>query len=405
VGFPIGVPASVLTATAEWIDYYARRGFNVLTYKTVRSAAYPAHSPPNWLFLTDLDTPIDPDDGPIEVVGDPTVWPRDSRSFSMANSFGVPSVEPEEWTGDIRKALSYLRPNQLLIVSVMGYWEKYAGAKLVKDFVDVAVQAAAIGAPAIELNLSCPNSVDPETGEMKDGLICESAEMTTEIVNAVSRSLPKETRLVIKLSYMERDKLTEVVLPLARERLIHGISAINTVPMEVRTPSGEHAFPGRHRAGVSGIAIREFGHRTVRWLAELRDQHDLVYDIIAMGGVMTPSDVEEYLKLGANAVQSATAAFYNPALAEETLMSLGGAPIPDEKLEASSRVLELIGDQPMTLDEIAQRVEALVTPRAVLLERTLKLLQNLEREGHVVAERDRGTVTFRAVQREPELVG
>src|SRR5205085_2457229 len=43
VGFPLGVPASVLTSTARWIDYYARCGFNVLTFKTVRSMERDAH--------------------------------------------------------------------------------------------------------------------------------------------------------------------------------------------------------------------------------------------------------------------------------------------------------------------------------------------------------------------------
>ena len=51
IGFPIGIPASALTASTRWIDYYARCGFNILTYKTVRSKAWSAHPNPNWIFL------------------------------------------------------------------------------------------------------------------------------------------------------------------------------------------------------------------------------------------------------------------------------------------------------------------------------------------------------------------
>src|SRR5206468_2823887 len=154
----VGVPASVLTATADWIEYYARRGFNVLTYKTVRSALRDAHSKPNWVFLNDLTEPLEPGQTP-ETYGDALVWPRDPNAFSMANSFGVPSFAPEIWQKDVSKAVASLRSGQVLIVSVMGTWEDFKGPELIKDFVNVARMAKGAGAPAIELNLSCPNTI------------------------------------------------------------------------------------------------------------------------------------------------------------------------------------------------------------------------------------------------------
>lgn len=33
IGYPLGVPASALTAKATWIDYFSRFGFNVFTFK------------------------------------------------------------------------------------------------------------------------------------------------------------------------------------------------------------------------------------------------------------------------------------------------------------------------------------------------------------------------------------
>lgn len=54
VGFPIGIPSCELTCNADWIEYYARKGFHVLTYRTVRSKATPG-SAYDWVFLRDRD--------------------------------------------------------------------------------------------------------------------------------------------------------------------------------------------------------------------------------------------------------------------------------------------------------------------------------------------------------------
>ena len=48
-GVPIGIPACPLTMNARWVEYYAERGYNVLTYKTVRSTARACYPLPNLL--------------------------------------------------------------------------------------------------------------------------------------------------------------------------------------------------------------------------------------------------------------------------------------------------------------------------------------------------------------------
>ena len=45
-----GVPASILL-NSRWIDTYARLGFDLLTYKTVRSVKRLCYDVPNWRFL------------------------------------------------------------------------------------------------------------------------------------------------------------------------------------------------------------------------------------------------------------------------------------------------------------------------------------------------------------------
>jgi len=50
VGFPVGIPSCELTRNADWVEYYARQGFHILTYRTVRNKQKPG-SPYDWVFL------------------------------------------------------------------------------------------------------------------------------------------------------------------------------------------------------------------------------------------------------------------------------------------------------------------------------------------------------------------
>ncbi len=411
IGFPIGIPASALTVTASWIDYYARCGFNVLTFKTVRSKAWSAHPNPNWIFLNELDKPLTPGEPLPIAVGDEFVWPGNPKAFSMANSFGVPSFDHKIWQKDVEKALQLLRSDQLLIVSVMGSYEEYQGKELVADFVKVAKLVEETGASAIELNLSCPNSFDPVTKKIRKDLICESPETTADIVKEVRHSLQNNTKLVIKMAHMPRELLEQVVVPLARE--INGVSGINTLQMEVRKADGSPAFLGtsedptapRMKAGVSGVAIREYGLQFVRWLAEIRNQHKLNFDIIGMGGVMNADDVNAYQQAGANAVQTATAAFFNPALPQQVRYQLlGNAPTLETKLVVRSRVLELLDKGPMSLRELSKQLSEQLNESEqlaeffnqdrLIAEKTRAILQGLEEEGRVTAAREKGRVVF-----------
>jgi dihydroorotate dehydrogenase len=413
IGFPIGIPASVLTARAPWIDYHARYGFNILTHQTVRSKERSVHPKPNWIFLNGLDTPLTPGEPLPLAFGDESVWPSNPEAFSMANSLGVPSFAPKVWQKDVEEALQQLRSDQLLIVSVMGTYEEYQGKELVADFVRVAKMAEETGTSAIELNLSCPNSFDPVTKKIKEERICDSFETTAFIVREVREHLQKNTKLVIKMGHMPREQLEPIVAELGKE--IDGVSGINTLQMEIRKANGKPAFIGtqedpttpRIRAGVSGVAIRKYGLQFVRDLAEIRNRYKLNFDIIGMGGVMNADDVKAYQRAGANAVQTATAAFFNPALPQQVKHRLlGSAPTPETQLVVCSWVLELLDNGPMSLRELSkQLVEHLdeseqlgefFSRERLIAEKTRALLQGLEEEGRVTTIRENGRVVFRS---------
>ena len=108
VASPLGMPAGPLLNSA-WIRHYAALGFDVLTYKTVRSSYRACYAPPN---LLPVAAPILTDDAG-EV--------RESQAAfdSWAISFGMPSKDPEVWMADVAAARAAIGPGQALVVSVV----------------------------------------------------------------------------------------------------------------------------------------------------------------------------------------------------------------------------------------------------------------------------------------------
>ncbi len=111
VDFPLGVPASMLTANASYLKYYAERGFCILTYKTVRSRERVGNKFPQWACIEDpiefrsgangelLDVP--------KLVARTNFLPSNPAQGTMANSFGVPSNAPSWWRDDLEKISSF----------------------------------------------------------------------------------------------------------------------------------------------------------------------------------------------------------------------------------------------------------------------------------------------------------
>lgn len=317
VGFPLGVPASVLTADSRWVRFFAARGFNVLTFKTVRSREWNPNPFPNWVFLEDADEPLPLGTNlpAVTVHGDEDTYLRRLRAFSTANSFGVPSSDPSVWGPEVRAAVEVLGEGQMIIVSVMGTVRPEDPPEaLLKDFVAVSRMAADAGAPAIELNLSCPNTLDPNATDagVKPPL-CGSVEDTVKIVAAVAAELGGAIPLVAKLSYLPLPDLAPLVR--AINPYVQAVSGINTLQVRVERPRGQPTFDERQLAGLSGIAIRRLAVDFVRSLHHLRrNEHELDFEIIGIGGVMDVPDVYALLAVGADAVQTATAASVNPSL-------------------------------------------------------------------------------------------
>ncbi len=148
IASPLGVPAGPLL-TANWIKLAAALGFDVVTYKTIRSQKHPAHPLPNMIYVNthgDVNAQLaDRADHP----------PKNIEELAVTNSFGMPSMSPEFLMEDIARANSFLKPGQVMIVSVVG--TPRPNESFQDDFVEAALLAKDAGAKIIEANFSCPN--------------------------------------------------------------------------------------------------------------------------------------------------------------------------------------------------------------------------------------------------------
>lgn len=79
---------------------------------------------------------------------------KSSSKLNITNSFGVPSLDSPSWQEDVKKALSYEKMGQLLILSSMGTLPINGNQKdFTEDHARVAQLANETGAKILEVNL------------------------------------------------------------------------------------------------------------------------------------------------------------------------------------------------------------------------------------------------------------
>ncbi len=303
VGLPFGIGAGPLL-NSRFIHAALRAGFDLPVYKTVRTRAWACHPWPNVLAV-DVEGDLHPTDGRLKG------HTRYAAPYSVTNSFGVPSSDPDTWQPDMQRAVALAGPGQAVIGSFQGTpGEAGDTAAYIADFAQAARLVRETGARLLEVNLSCPN-------EGTAHLLCFDTGRAQKVVEAIKNEIGN-VPLIAKIAHFHDEA--------ALRRLVDGvgrsadaIAAINTIGAEIFNEQGEPALPGegRSRSGVGGNAIRWAGLLTVERLARLRDELGLGFRIIGSGGVSEPSHYATYRLAGADAVMSATGAMWNPLLAQE----------------------------------------------------------------------------------------
>ncbi|MEK7450748.1 MAG: hypothetical protein AAB662_02300 [Patescibacteria group bacterium] len=305
INIPFGIPAGPLL-NSKFIKAAFDFGFSVSTYKTVRSDSFPCHPYPNVTYVK-APKKLFPLKTPRLITQDET----NGKQLTITNSFGVPSKKPAIWQKDVRKAMKYERNGQLLILSFMGTVKpNQTQEEFINDFVLAAKLAKETGARVIEANLSCPNIGN-------EGLVCYNLSVTEKVCKAIRKAIGN-TPLILKVGYYKNKKDLGEIARIA-DKYANAIAAINTLQVEIVDKNGNQALPGKNRlkSGVCGSAIKWAGIEMVKKLKKIKKENKYKYEIVGIGGVMTPGDFLDYRKAGADLVQSATGAMWNPYLAYE----------------------------------------------------------------------------------------
>lgn len=299
---PFGIPAGPLI-NGKFVKAALDMGFDIPVYKTVRTHRYECHPWPNVLAVK-VEGDLAPD---RTLVANQNY----SEPLSITNSFGVPSFDPEVWQRDMAEVVAYARPGQVVVGSFQGTLpENGSVADYIADFVLGARLVKETGVKIIEVNLSCPN-------EGTANLLCFDIHRSRQVVEAIKDEIGS-VPLVIKMAYYKDESRLEDFL---REvgKTVDGISAINTISAEILDEHGKQALPGagRLRSGVCGSAVKWAGVAMTSRLARLRGELGMKFAIVGVGGAGDAAAFDEYRRAGADAVMSATAAMWNPMLAQE----------------------------------------------------------------------------------------
>lgn len=301
VGSPLGVAAGPLL-NGRWVCYYAALGFDVLTYKTVRSRERACYPMPNLV--------------PVEVgamTGHERQVPQAcAMQRTWAVSFGMPSKAPEVWRADIESTRGALAKEKVLVVSVVATEQPgWTIDDLANDYAQCARWAVESGADAVETNFSCPNVCT------SDGQLYQhphEAALCAERVRAAIGTRP----LIVKVGHLRSTEEIEAMVE-ALSPYVDALSMTNSVAAPVVAADGALLFDGQPR-GICGAAILDASVAQTRLVRQVVTKRYTTTGakpptLIGVGGAFSADDVRRYLTAGAESAHLATAAMLDPTVA------------------------------------------------------------------------------------------
>jgi dihydroorotate dehydrogenase (NAD+) catalytic subunit len=294
VNSPLGMPAGPLL-NSRWILHYASLGFDVLTYKTVRSANRFCYEPPNLLPVSAGQLT-----GRNDVV---SAAESAERTRSWAISFGMPSKEPAEWRADVEKARKGLSSGQVLCVSVVASPKEDSTLEsIARDFAQCAVWAKEAGAQVIEANLSCPNVCTSE-GQLYTSP--EASRLASQAIRQAVGHTPVALKIGLFGNALEAEEFIRAV-----SEYVDAISTTNSISAAVQ--DGNSALFNGLTRGIGGMCIHDRCLEEVRMLSGVVARQRSHLKLIGVGGVSSAEEVQSRLQAGAHHVQLATAPMLDP---------------------------------------------------------------------------------------------
>ena len=300
VMMPLGVPACPFVVNARGAKLASDLGFDVITWKTIRSKATLAKPYPNVALLR--NTPIHTFSQSMIVT---ETLPDSFSDLAATVSIGNASHEFDWVMSEMERGLSCVKPGQILISSIYGVGETQDA--LIADFVYLACRVKEVGVHAVEANISCPNV---------DGLLYKDVNLVSKLCSALVSALGT-TPLTIKLGIFDSKDEMKEILTAAAVVGVRGITGINAIGLNVIDEKGEQYFKGRPHAGVCGAPIRPYALQFVRDARCISDDEKLDLTILGCGGITLPEHIDLFFDAGADAALSGSGALYNPYIMNE----------------------------------------------------------------------------------------
>ena len=246
-------------------------------------------------------------------------WRVIESPHGMLNAIGLENVGLDAFVREKLPAAECV--NTTIIGSIAGNG--------IADYVKVAAafdQAKHL--PAVELNVSCPNTSEGlQFGESQQAL----RDLITEVRPTLSR-----TKLIVKLSPNVGDivRMAETAIEAGADALTL-INTFSAMAIEVET---RKARLSNTTGGLSGPAIHPIAVRMVHavYRGVARDAN---VPIIGLGGVLSWRDAAEMVLAGASAVGVGTALFVEPRQPKHIVKGLAKW----TQRQGCQRVSELIG--------------------------------------------------------------
>ena len=230
-------------------------------------------------------------------LGNPT--PRTVETAAgMLNSIGFQNVGLSAVINDY--APRWQNWDTPVVVNIMG--ENFS------EYIELVEALDGIsGVAAVEVNISCPNV---EAGGLEFG---QDPRLAGELIKAIRESV--QLPILVKLTPSVADPRT-VAASVAKAGA-DALTIFNTIPgmaidIEKRKPTLGATF-----GGLSGPAIKPVALRHVFLVGKEMD-----IPIVASGGIVSGTDVVEFIMAGASAVQVGTATFVRPDAAWQILNEL-----------------------------------------------------------------------------------
>ncbi|MFV0507586.1 MAG: dihydroorotate dehydrogenase [Bacteroidales bacterium] len=235
-----------------------------------------------------------------------TMLPREGNAYprmaetpsGMLNAVGLQNKGLDDFVKRIYPRVSEYGTN--VIVNVNG--------SSIDDYIKLSEAINALeGIPAMELNISCPNV---KAGGMAFGV---DPKMARAVVKEVRRVYDKT--LIVKLS----PNVTDIVAMarIAEEEGANAVSLINTLLGMAIDAQKRKPILSTITGGLSGAAVKPIALRMVWQVASA-----VKIPVVGVGGIMTATDVVEFLLAGASVVQIGTGVFLDPSSPTKIIANL-----------------------------------------------------------------------------------